>query len=81
MFSVPQWWQKRRKPLPLRHGGHRDGKGNQLIISFNRRQILLHNQQYMSDNALVDSQIRTDENVRNLVVVVDRYFTEGRNGR
>jgi len=32
-------------------------------------------------NALVDSQIRTDENVRNLVVVVDRYFTEGRNGR
>ncbi|MEK6281704.1 MAG: hypothetical protein AABN95_15215 [Acidobacteriota bacterium] len=31
-------------------------------------------------NALVDSQIRTDENLRNLVAVVDRYFTEGRNG-
>ncbi len=32
-------------------------------------------------NALVDSQIRTDESLRNLVAVVDRYFTEGRNGR
>jgi hypothetical protein len=32
-------------------------------------------------NALVDSQMRTDENLRNLVAVVDRYFTEGRNGR
>lgn len=32
-------------------------------------------------NALVDSQIRTDENLRNLVAVVDRYFSEGRNGR
>jgi hypothetical protein len=39
-------------------------------------------------DALVDSQIRTDENVsrtdetlRNLIAVVDRYFTEGRNGR
>ena len=32
-------------------------------------------------NALVDSQMRTDENLRNLVVVVDRYFSEGRNGR
>lgn len=38
-------------------------------------------------NALVDSQInlneaqsRTDESLRNLIVVVDRYFTEGRNG-
>ena len=31
-------------------------------------------------NALVDSQIRTDENVRNLVAVVDRYFSEGHNG-
>jgi hypothetical protein len=31
-------------------------------------------------NALVDSQIRTDENLRNLVAVVDRYFSEGRNG-
>lgn len=38
-------------------------------------------------NALVDSQIRTDENVqrtdeslRNLITVVDRYFSEGRNG-
>jgi flagellar basal body rod protein FlgG len=37
--------------------------------------------------ALVDSQInlteaqsRTDENLRNLIAVVDRYFTEGRNG-
>lgn len=32
-------------------------------------------------NALVDSQMRTDENLRNLVAVVDRYFSEGRNGR
>ena len=39
-------------------------------------------------DALVDSQIRTDENVsrtdetlRNLIAVVDRYFTDGRNGR
>ena len=45
-------------------------------------------------NALVDSQIRTDEKIssladsqtrtdgdlRNLIAVVDRYFTEGRNG-
>jgi len=31
-------------------------------------------------DALVDSQIRTDENLRNLVSVVDRYFSEGRNG-
>ena len=31
-------------------------------------------------NVLVDSQIRTDENLRNLVAVVDRYFSEGRNG-
>ena len=31
-------------------------------------------------DALVDSQIRTDESLRNLVGVVDRYFSEGRNG-
>ena len=38
--------------------------------------------------ALVDSQIRTDqnlsrtdENLRNLIAVVDRYFSDGRNGR
>jgi uncharacterized protein YehS (DUF1456 family) len=31
-------------------------------------------------NALVDSQMRTDESLRNLVAVVDRYFSEGRNG-
>jgi ABC-type transporter Mla subunit MlaD len=38
-------------------------------------------------NALVDAQIRTDENlnrtneeVRNLAAVVDRHFREGRNG-
>ncbi|MBA3256425.1 MAG: hypothetical protein H0T64_07225 [Pyrinomonadaceae bacterium] len=37
-------------------------------------------------NVLVDSQInlteaqsRTDENLRNLIAVIDRYFTEGRN--
>ena len=30
--------------------------------------------------SLVDSQIRTDENLRNLIAVVDRYFSEGRNG-
>src|SRR5882724_4604693 len=46
-------------------------------------------------NALVDAQIRlnasqahtdenlarTDENLRNLIAVVDRYFREGRNGK
>jgi ABC-type transporter Mla subunit MlaD len=46
-------------------------------------------------DALVDAQIRlnesqahtdenlarTDENLRNLIVVVDRYFSEGRNGK
>ena len=38
-------------------------------------------------SALVDSQIRTEgnltrleENLRNLIAVVDRYFSEGRNG-
>ncbi len=31
--------------------------------------------------ALVDSQIRTDETLRNLIAVVDRYFSEGRNGQ
>ena len=38
-------------------------------------------------NALVDSQIkltdaqsRTDETLRNLISVVDRYFSQGRNG-
>jgi hypothetical protein len=38
-------------------------------------------------DSLVDSQIRlteaqfhTDENLRNLIAVVDRYFREGRNG-
>ena len=38
-------------------------------------------------SALVDSQMRTeenvkktDENLRNLIAVVDRYFREGRNG-
>ncbi len=38
-------------------------------------------------DVLVDSQIRTDERIkalagdmRNLIAVVDRYFTEGRNG-
>lgn len=39
-------------------------------------------------SALVNSQIQTEENVkktdehlRNLIAVVDRYFSEGRNGR
>src|SRR5258705_9207239 len=39
-------------------------------------------------DALVDSQIKltesqshTDENLRNLIAVVDRYFREGRNGK
>ena len=31
-------------------------------------------------NTLVDSQMRTDESVRNLTAVVDRYFRERRNG-
>lgn len=39
-------------------------------------------------NALLDSQIHTDENLRhtdeslrNLIAVVDRYFSDGRNGK
>jgi ABC-type transporter Mla subunit MlaD len=39
-------------------------------------------------SALIDAQIRTDESVkktnedlRNLIAVVDRYFSEGRNGQ
>ena len=32
-------------------------------------------------DALVDSQMRTDETLRNLITVVDRYFSEGRNGK
>ena len=32
-------------------------------------------------NVLVDAQIRTDENIRNLLAVVDRYYSEGRNGK
>lgn len=30
-------------------------------------------------NALVDSQMRTEESLRNLTAVVDRYFSNGRN--
>jgi tetrahydromethanopterin S-methyltransferase subunit G len=30
---------------------------------------------------LTDAQSRTDENLRNLIAVVDRYFSEGRNGK
>ena len=29
---------------------------------------------------LTEAQTRTDENLRNLIAVVDRYFREGRNG-
>jgi hypothetical protein len=39
-------------------------------------------------DSLVDSQIRlteaqahTDENLKNLIAVIDRYFSEGRNGK
>jgi ABC-type transporter Mla subunit MlaD len=31
-------------------------------------------------NVLTDAQIHTDANIKNLVAVVDRYFSEGRNG-
>ncbi len=30
---------------------------------------------------LTEAQARTDENLRNLISVVDRYFSEGRNGK
>jgi archaellum component FlaC len=30
-------------------------------------------------NELADAQSRTDENIKNLTAVVDRYFSEGRN--
>ena len=32
-------------------------------------------------SALVDSQMQTAESIRNLVAVVDRYFSEGSNGK
>lgn len=32
-------------------------------------------------SALVDSQLRTEVNLKNLIAVVDRYFSEGRNGK
>jgi KaiC/GvpD/RAD55 family RecA-like ATPase len=32
-------------------------------------------------SALVDSQMKTEENMRSLIAVVDRYFSEGRNGK
>ena len=32
-------------------------------------------------NVLVDSQIRTDENLQSLIAVVDRYFSGGRDDR
>jgi len=30
---------------------------------------------------LTEAQARTDENLRNLIAVADRYFSEGRNGK
>ena len=32
-----------------------------------------------SQSTLTEAQSRTDENLRNLISVVDRYFSEGRN--
>ena len=32
-------------------------------------------------DVLVDSQIRTDETLRNLIAAIDRYFSEGRNSK
>jgi hypothetical protein len=32
-------------------------------------------------SALVDSQMQTAESIRNLVAIVDRYFSEGSNGK
>ena len=32
-------------------------------------------------DALTEAQLRTDENIKNLTAVVDRYFSEGRNGK
>jgi ABC-type transporter Mla subunit MlaD len=34
-----------------------------------------------SQSTLTEAQSRTDENLRNLISVVDRYFSEGRNGK
>ncbi|MDX6695980.1 MAG: hypothetical protein QOF02_3583 [Blastocatellia bacterium] len=31
--------------------------------------------------ALVNAQMQTEESLRNLIAVVDRYFSEGRNGK
>jgi hypothetical protein len=34
-----------------------------------------------SQNRLTEAQTLTDGNLRNLIAVVDRYFSEGRNGK
>jgi ABC-type transporter Mla subunit MlaD len=34
-----------------------------------------------SQMKLTESQARTDENLRNLIAVVDRYFSEGQDGK
>jgi hypothetical protein len=46
---------------------------NRTLEGFNEVNAKIH--------ALVDSQMRTEENLRNLTAVVDRYFSEGRNGK
>lgn len=45
--------------------------------------VLIDSQMRTDDqiNALKDSQMHTDETVRNLATIVDRYFTDGRNGQ
>jgi uncharacterized protein with von Willebrand factor type A (vWA) domain len=55
--------------------------------SLNRFESLEETTSHRFDNidekigALVDAQMRTDESLRNLIAVVDRYFSEGRGGK
>ena len=50
---------------------------NTKIVALVDAQIRLNESQAYTDKNLA----RTDENLRNLIAVVDRYFSEGRNGK
>jgi hypothetical protein len=57
---------------------------NAMLSNFERRDEKFSEVSEDTDRkiaALVDSQMKTEENIRNLTAVVDRYFSEGRNGK
>lgn len=56
---------------------------NAMLSNFERRDERFSELSEDTDRkiaALVDSQMKTEENIRNLTAVVDRYFSEGRDG-